>query len=286
MLLSILVVSRNPSLINRMLSSLNEAIGLDKSSIEILCSWNGSKEDESKIRNKSRYQFNIITRDLYHFASNMNTLANKAKGSTLLLINDDVFLDKNSLNYGITFLKTEESVGIVGGKLRYKNNLLQHAGLVFNQENYPYHNLEKVIFSDHYLVNNVNRIVPAITGALILIKKDIFQKIQFNESYKRCGEDIELCLDIREKLNLKVWICSNFSGIHSSSTTRKKTKQYGNDASDISKMCERRRAFLLNTNKEQLLDELNALRVEVEGLKYVYNKRKIIKRIIKKLLNK
>ena len=101
MLLSILVVSRSYQLLNQMLYSIANATSLETINIEILCSWNGSKADEFKIINNSGYHFKIVEREKYHFATNINSLAKHAIGETLLIINDDIILDENSIDYAI-----------------------------------------------------------------------------------------------------------------------------------------------------------------------------------------
>ena len=85
MRLSILVVSRTANLLNTMLSSLKTALHLPKREVEILCSWNGSAEEETRIENESGYEFTIAKRIPYHFASNINQLAQLANGDVLKL---------------------------------------------------------------------------------------------------------------------------------------------------------------------------------------------------------
>mgnify|MGYP000264110337 CR=1 FL=1 len=51
MRLSILVISRTPSLLSSLLASLAGATDLPGLEVEILCSWNGSKESETEIDN-------------------------------------------------------------------------------------------------------------------------------------------------------------------------------------------------------------------------------------------
>ena len=92
MRLSILVISRTSDFLNDMLASLSAATKLSGRDVEILCSWNGSRSDESFINNCSRYEILIAQRDQYHFATNMNSLAEKASGELLMLINDDVII--------------------------------------------------------------------------------------------------------------------------------------------------------------------------------------------------
>ena len=172
--LSVLVVSKDYKLLNKMLRSLDEAISLKPEDIEIICSWNGSKKDESLIRNESKFSFNIVSRDSYHFARNMNKLANYSKGENLLFINDDVILDKKSVINGLECFSIGNNVGLVGGRLRYPNNSLQHAGIAFDEKDYPYHILQSKIYAQDNLISNIIQPVPAVTGALVLIKRNIF----------------------------------------------------------------------------------------------------------------
>ena len=65
---------------------------MSQEEVEVLCSWNGETGEEANIENHSGYEFLVANRAPYHFASNMNDLAEKANGDLLLLINDDVFL--------------------------------------------------------------------------------------------------------------------------------------------------------------------------------------------------
>ena len=72
MRLTLLVVSRTPTLLSRMLTSVSASTKLPYQEVEILCSWNGNAEAESQVSNGSGYEFIIAQRDAYHFASNTN----------------------------------------------------------------------------------------------------------------------------------------------------------------------------------------------------------------------
>ena len=286
MLLSILVISRSHKLLNQMLYSISNATSLEKINVEILCSWNGSSIDESKIKNNSGYNFRIIQRQKYHFATNMNSLASHAYGEILLIINDDIVLDQNSIDYGIHELKNNTKVGLVTGKLRYKNGMIQHAGITFDSQNIPYHKFEKLLKSNSDLISTENQRIPAASGALIFIKKALFLEIGFSEEYEICGEDIELSLDLREKKDYIILFSPRVSGIHFSSATRKKNNQYGNSVNDLAKMKNRREYFINKVSKNQILDELNDLSDQVEILKKIELKRKKFKNFLKILRKK
>ena len=286
MLLSILVVSRSYKLLNLMLHSISNATSLDKINVEILCSWNGANVDESKIKNNSGYNFKIIQRQKYHFATNINSLASHACGDILLIINDDIVLDSNSIDYAIHELKNNSQVGLVTGKLRYKNGMIQHVGITFDSKNIPYHKFEKLLKSNSDLLSKVDQIIPAASGALIFIKKSLFLEIGFSEEYEICGEDIELSLDLREKKDYIILFSPRVSGIHFSSATRKKNNQYGNSNLDLEKMKKRRESFINKVSKNQILDELNDLTNQIEILNKIELKRKKIKNFFKSLKKK
>ena len=98
--------------------------------------------------------------------------------------------------------------------------------------------------------------VPCVTGALILVRRSTFRKQPFEESYQRCGEDVQFNLDVREKLQGKVMLCPGMSGIHIESATRSENNETGNTSEDLVKMRSRRRLFLEKASPEILKAEL------------------------------
>ena len=257
MRLSILVVSRTADLLSSMLGSLNGALHLPSREVEILCSWNGSPEEEARIENGSVYEFSIANRIPYHFASNINKLAQLANGDVLALVNDDVILDMNSLDSGLSCLLDDISTLCVGSLLRFSDGRLQHAGMSFDYHHLPYHIAEGLINAQDVISGLPSYEVPCVTGALMLVRKSTFKEQPFDESYIRCGEDVQLNLDLREKLKGRVMLCPGMSGVHLESATRAEKNEAGNTSGDITKMKTRRRLFLDQASREQLRVELS-----------------------------
>ena len=257
MRLSILVVSRTADLLSSMLRSLNGALHLPKREVEILCSWNGSPEEEARIENGSSYEFFIADRSPYHFASNINELAQLANGDILALVNDDVILDMNSLDSGLSCLLDDISTLCVGSLLRFPDGRLQHAGMSFDYHHLPYHFAEGLINATDEISELPPYEVPYVTAAVMLIRKSTFEERPLDESYLRCGEDVQLNLDIREKLKGRVMLCPGMSGVHLESATRADHNEAGNDPGDVAKMKTRRRLFLDQASQEQLRVELS-----------------------------
>ena len=262
---SVLVVSRTAELLNQLVDSLNEAYSGTSSQLQILVSWNGTDEDEQKIK-PGRFETLIAQRSLYHFAKNMNSLAVLAAGEYIALLNDDLILDPHSLDAAISVLEQKSDVGLVGGKLRDKQGRLRHAGINFDSRSSAYHQLENFVDADSENANT-SGVVPAVTGAFMVINKDNFLKLKLNENYQACGEDVELCLNVRENLNKSIWYCAQASGIHEAETTRKQSSGQQADSTNLAKLRERHRRFLQNCDRENLRIEYESICKESESLR-------------------
>ena len=267
MRLSILVVSRTAALLSNMLNSLKDALHLPEEEVEVLCSWNGDAGEETYIANTSGYEFLIANRTPYHFASNMNALAEKANGDVLLLINDDVLLDAHSVDAALSCLIEHPKTGLVGARLRDCEGRLTHAGILFDRRHSPYHQLDRLVSSEHHAVLGDPRPVPAVTGAAMVIRREHFQTLGFNNKYEVCGEDVELCLALRGQLGLNVMYCPRFSGEHSGEATRSNEEDQGSNSEDLTRMRTIHKQFLSTTSSDQLRSELTANAIEAEILR-------------------
>ena len=267
MRLSILVVSRTAVLLSSMLDSLKVALHLPGEEVEVLCSWNGDAAEEARINNKSGYEFLVANRTPYHFASNMNSLADQANGDVLLLINDDVLLDAHSVDAALSCLNDHPRTGLVGARLRDREGLLTHAGILFDRRHSPYHQLDRLIGSEHHAVLGEPRPVPATTGAAMLISREHFQTLRFNSNYKVCGEDVELCLAMRQQLQLNVMYCPRFSGEHCGEATRSHEENQRGNSEDLTRMRGLHERFLNTANRDQLRVELAASVAEADALR-------------------
>jgi len=269
MRLTLLVVSRTPALLSRMLASVAAATQLPYQDVEIICSWNGHAEEESRITNGSGYEFIIAQREPYHFAGNMNGLAAKARGEELLFINDDVVLDPGSIDAALACIANSNSTGMVGSRLRNEAGELTHAGILFDSRHSPYHQLDRLIASEHQAISHRDMPIPATTGALFLMRHEHFQALRFQTDYKVCGEDVELCLDLRERLGLNIVYSPSFSGVHASEATRSQTEGQDGNSEDMSRMRIRRKQFLDQATSQQLADELFVEALQAEVLRSV-----------------
>tara|TARA_B100000674_G_C37684434_1_gene843028 strand:- start:335 stop:889 length:555 start_codon:yes stop_codon:yes gene_type:complete len=127
----------------------------------------------------------------------------------------------------------------------------------FDYQHMPYHIAEGMANAATLISGLPAYEVSCVTGAVMLVRKSTFNQQPFDESYIRCGEDVQLNLDLREKLKGKVMLCPGMSGVHKESATRKKAGETGNSSEDLVRMKTRRRLFLEKATPEQLRAELS-----------------------------
>ena len=91
----------------------------------------------------------------------------------------------------------QNDVGIVGAKLLHSNGTIQHAGAVFLKSGSGFHIFENILENDtgFFNLHNVIRDFSAVTGACLLIKRSIFEKIGgYDSTFDLFYGDADLCL--------------------------------------------------------------------------------------------
>lgn len=112
---------------------------------------------------------------------------NKYNPKYILLLNNDlIFNKKNWLLNMVNAFRLDNAIGIVGCELKYPNGKIQHASAFLNKRFGIIEHLHKKI---------KNNYVYSVTGAVILIKKDVFDKIgYFDEIYSPFNfEETDFC---------------------------------------------------------------------------------------------
>jgi GT2 family glycosyltransferase len=157
-----------------------------------------SNEEKLKIKDtfSSKNNVNFIEYDYYNFAKINNDVVKNYLNDThefILFCNNDIKIF-NDIIYGMlkTF-KEQRKIGTVGARLHFKDNTIQHGGIIaiLNDKNIfgvTHENLGS------YYGNSLNqKNVIGSTGALLMIRKKLFEQCgYFNENYINCFEDVEL----------------------------------------------------------------------------------------------
>jgi GT2 family glycosyltransferase len=127
------------------------------------------------------------------FAGACNAGAEAAVGNLLVFLNNDTIPVAGWLDSLLAHVDAHPAAGIVGAKLLFPNETIQHAGVVVCQDGNPRH-LYAGFPAGHRAVN-VSRRFQAVTAACMLVRRETFDAVAgFDEAYLNCLEDTDLCL--------------------------------------------------------------------------------------------
>lgn len=138
----------------------------------------------------------------FNYSRINNFGAKEAKGEYYLLLNNDTeMIDEKCLSSLVSF-GIREDVGIVGAKLLYSDNSIQHAGVVIGMGGVAGH-----IFAGassklpiYYAHNLIPMEYSAVTAACLLVKKSVYEEVHgLEEELKVAYNDVDFCLKVREK---------------------------------------------------------------------------------------
>ena len=120
-----------------------------------------------------------------------------ARGELLLLLNDDVApLDPGWLDAMVAHMQ-DPAVGIVGARLLYGNDMVQHEGVIMGLADLCEHagRLRQARDAGPHGLAHVSRSVSAVTAACMLIRADLFRTLGgMDEEFAIALNDVDLCL--------------------------------------------------------------------------------------------
>lgn len=165
--------------------------------------------DELMQRHKN---INVITWSGKFNYSAINNYATKyANGEYFLFLNNDMEVISPKWLEEMLMYAQRDNTGVVGAKLYYGDDTIQHGGVVITLNSthivaLHYHkDLDKNDFG--YMGRLIfAHNVSAVTGACMMMKKSIFNQVDgFDETFPVAFNDIDLCLKIRELGYLNVF---------------------------------------------------------------------------------
>ena len=159
----------------------------------------------------------------FNYSAINNLGVSAARGEVLALLNNDLeVIDPNWLGEMVTH-SLRPGVGIVGAKLYYKNNFIQHAGVGVGIRPISVHLHRQNHRSESGYWNQLQftHTVGAVTGACMVLRKGLFEKVGgFDEvNLAVAYNDVDLCLRVRE-LGLRILWTPYAELYHLESATR------------------------------------------------------------------
>ena len=169
---------------------------------EKVCELNNKTLRENVMPRSGFSRFNLLEFDYYHFSKVNNEVVRMLETAGFIQADDFLLFCNNDvelLNDGVsgcvdTYYKYEregKKVGTIGIRMHFKDNSLQHSGLMFsNQKNYV-HITHKYYHSSYYYAQDTEECLGN-TGAFMFTPYRIFSDLgMFNEKYMEIYQDAE-----------------------------------------------------------------------------------------------
>lgn len=162
--------------------------------------------DLQKADNHMRfYDYNIP----FNYAKINNYAVDLAGGKHVVLMNSDIeVINADWLNALLEHSQREE-VGVVGAKLYYPNDTIQHAGVILGIAGFAGHSHKHFSREEPGYANRLMCIqnVSAVTGALLMVKKELYEKAGGldGECFSVALNDVDFCLKLREMGYLNIF---------------------------------------------------------------------------------
>lgn len=144
----------------------------------------------------------------FNYSAINNFGVRHARGDYLLLLNNDVeIINGDWLTEMLSHCQRKE-VGIVGAKLYYPDNTIQHAGIIIGIGGVAgsvFVGLPRA-FSGYLHKASIQLDLSAVTAACMLVKRSVFEQVGgLEEKLKVAFNDVDFCLHVREKGYLVVY---------------------------------------------------------------------------------
>lgn len=145
----------------------------------------------------------------FNFSAINNYGVKQSHGEYVLFLNNDTQIINPDSIKEMLGICMREDVGIVGAKLLYEDNTIQHAGVVLGFAGYARHVLNGLdgLKDPGYMMRlQVNCDYSAVTAACMMTKKSVFETVHgFDENFKVACNDIDYCLKVRKQNMLVVY---------------------------------------------------------------------------------
>ena len=144
----------------------------------------------------------------FNYSAINNYGARKAKGDYLLFLNNDVTVITPDWMEEMLGVCQRKEVGVVGVKLLYPDNTIQHAGCVIGIGGIAGHMfVDMPAERTGYLHKaSILQDMSAVTAACMMMKREAFEKAGgFTETLAVAFNDVDLCLKVRKEGYLIVY---------------------------------------------------------------------------------
>lgn len=143
----------------------------------------------------------------FNFSKLINFGVSKARGDYLLLLNNDTEVITPKWMDRMVGICSREDVGIVGVRLYFRDETIQHAGVCITGgvAGHLARNLPKGNWG-YFSLGDSTQDMSAVTAACMMTKRQVFEKVEgFSEELAVAFNDIDFCLKVRDEDLLVVY---------------------------------------------------------------------------------
>ena len=204
-----LIRGERVSMVQRCIESILESTTY--SNFEIVCivdeRWRGesSPQDDIEVFADPRVRWHSDSGD-FNFSRKVNVGAFHARGTILVLLNDDTEIMTSDWLEVMLGLLEEGDVGAVGAALLNADETTQHAGQYLSEM--PHHILYGIPFSLPGPMSclRTERECAGVTAACLMTRRDVFESVGgFCELLSNNYNDVDFCLKVRQRAMRVVW---------------------------------------------------------------------------------
>ena len=178
---------------------------------EIIIVSNNSTEKETfeYFDNISAENIKVIEYDIpFNYSKINNYAVFHSRGDILIFMNNDIEIISENWLCEMIQHNLRDEIGVVGAKLYYENDTIQHGGVILGIGGVAGHahkyfsKGEDGYFGRLKLIQNYS----AVTGALMSVRKEVFEEVGgFEEKLAVAFNDIDFCLKVKEKGYRNLW---------------------------------------------------------------------------------
>lgn len=216
-------VPKNP-LVSIVIANKDHALELDQCvcsiqskstyrNIEFVIVENNSQEKETfDCYKKLQEQYGNVKliewKGKFNYSAINNYGVQQSEGEYILMLNNDTEMIAPTAIEEMLGICARDDVGIVGAKLIYLNDVLQHAGVIVGLYGYAGHAFHGFGRSDFGFMMRarINGNYSAVTGACLMTKRSVFDKAGgLEERLAVAANDVDFCLKVRRQGYLVVY---------------------------------------------------------------------------------
>lgn len=173
---------------------------------------NSKKPETSEYYEKIQKEFSnvhvVYYKDEFNYSKINNFGVRYAKGDYYLLMNNDIeLIEPDSVKEMMGYCQRPD-VGIVGARLLYEDNTIQHAGVIIGLRGVASHAFKNQRSENGTYFNRamIAQDYSAVTAAVMLVKKSVFESVNgLDENFEVALNDIDFCMRVRQTGKLIVY---------------------------------------------------------------------------------